>query len=97
MDGTFTSLLYLSSSSHPSTRLGVSSPHIHVYKSTLLSDNLVTQYLQIISSHNQIKVFPFAGGLTAVIYTDALQTVILISGATVLAVLGMCHFEGVLI
>lgn len=35
-----------------------------------------------------IFTFPLAGGLTAVIYTDALQTVIMVVGALILMFIG---------
>lgn len=40
-----------------------------------------------------INYFTFAGGLASVIYTDTLQTVILVGGASTVFVMGKLNFH----
>ena len=50
----------------------------------------------IINDYVIFRLFSLSGGLAAVIYTDALQTIILVTGAVILSVLGMSSYRNIM-
>ncbi|XP_013419013.1 sodium/glucose cotransporter 4 [Lingula anatina] len=51
-------------------------------------------YLSLLVLLTGTALYTLLGGLTAIIYTDALQTVVLLVGSTVLAVIALVRIEG---
>lgn len=68
-----------------STRLQVHDRCNHVYNSICWNKFHVLRYLKISRTH----VLFLSGGLAAVIYTDTLQTVVMIIGAIILTITGL--------